>query len=251
MDVARPRAGEEQRQLRDVLRLADTAQAALAQRLGAHLLNCLALRLGELLRELLVALGLRLPGVNDVNIDVVAVAERGEPLGKIRHRRVDRATDQEFRPRRARGAADDVDDIAVRLLEQRPEQPRQPHRGMKLEREAVGPGLVRLLEELAALGGAGTIDQHVAALEALIDACEHLLAGGNLAQIAGDGHRLGAARSGDHFRRFGEIGRARCRQNGLRALARKRHRDGPADAAAAPADDDDFSFEFLRHWRLP
>ena len=81
MDVARPRAGEEQRQLRDVLRLADTAQAALAQRLGAHLLNCLALRLGELLRELLVALGLRLPGVNDVNIDVVTVAERGEALG--------------------------------------------------------------------------------------------------------------------------------------------------------------------------
>ena len=54
-------------------------------------------------------------GMDDVDIDVVAVAERGEALGEIRHRRVDRAADQEIRPRRARGAADDVDDVAVRL----------------------------------------------------------------------------------------------------------------------------------------
>ena len=128
---------------------------------------------------------------------------------------------------------------------------RQPHRGVELEREAVGPGLVRLLEEFSAFGRAGIVDQHVAALEALVHLGEHLLAAGKRAQIAGNRHRRRPARRGDRLRAFGEIGRVRRRQHGLRALAREGGRDGPADAAAAAADDDDFSLEFSRHWLPP
>ncbi len=109
--MARPRAAQKQRQLGDVLGLADAAQAALDQRLVAHLLHRLVLRLGELREQLLDAVGLRLAGMDDVDVDVVAVAERGEALGEIGEGRVDRAADQEVRSRRARGAADDIDDL--------------------------------------------------------------------------------------------------------------------------------------------
>ncbi len=51
---------------------------------------------------------------------------------------------------------------------------RQPHRAEELERVAVEPGLVRQFEEIARAGGARVVDQDVAALEALIDALEHL-----------------------------------------------------------------------------
>ena len=67
-------AGQEHRQLGDVLRLADAAQAALAQRLLAHLLGRLVLRLGELLEQLHDAVGFGLAGMDDVDVDVVAVA---------------------------------------------------------------------------------------------------------------------------------------------------------------------------------
>ena len=93
VDMARPRVAQKYREFRHVPRLANAAQAALAQRLGEHLLHGLALRIGELLRELFVALGLRLPGMDDVDVDVVAVAERRKALGEIGDRRVDRPAD--------------------------------------------------------------------------------------------------------------------------------------------------------------
>jgi hypothetical protein len=142
-------------------------------------------------------------------------------------------------------------DIAMRDLEQRPEQLGQPHRGVEFQREAVAPGLVRQIEELAALGGASIVDQHVAALEAVADLRKKIFASGKLAQVAfhrqrrrssGRCHRLGAG---------GKIGRVGGRQYGLRALARKSGRNGAADAAAASGDDDDLSFELARHGFLP
>src|SRR5665647_1715414 len=48
LDVAGPRAAQKQRQLGDILGLADAAQAALDQRLLANLFHRLVLRLGEL-----------------------------------------------------------------------------------------------------------------------------------------------------------------------------------------------------------
>ena len=166
------------------------------------------------------------------------------PLAKFAERRIHRAADQEFRARRARGAADDVDDVAMRCLEQRPEQPRQPHRGVKLQREAVGPGLVRQLEEFAALGRAGIVDQHVAALEPLVDRGEHLLAAGQRAQVAGNGHRRRPAGGGDRLRAFGEIGRAGRRQHQFarprarrrRAIARPMPRLPPLTTTTLPSN---------------
>ncbi len=129
--------------------------------------------------------------------------------------------------------------------------PRQPHRGVELEREAVGPGVVRLIEKLAAFGRAGIIDQHVAALEALVDLGEDLLTGRERAQVAGNGHRLRPASAGDRLGPFDEICRIGRRQHALRTLARECRGYRPADAAATAADDHDFSLEFLRHSSAP
>jgi len=59
--------------------------------------------------------------------ETVALAELGQALGKVRHGGVDGGADQEFCTRGAGGAADDVDDMAVGFLEQRPQQPSHPH----------------------------------------------------------------------------------------------------------------------------
>ena len=209
----------------------------------------LALRFGKLREKLLDPLGLGLAGVNHVDVDVVAIAERREALGEIREGRIDRTADQKIRARRACGAADNINDVAVRFLQQRPERLREPHCAVKFQRKAVGPGVVRLFKKLAALGGAGIVDQYVAALEAIIDLGEDLLAALKRAQVAGDRHRRRGTRAGNRLRRFGEVRRIRRRQHGLRALAREGDRNRPADTAAAATDDDHFSFEFLRHRR--
>src|SRR5262245_421075 len=65
--------------------------------------------------------------MNDVDVDVIAIAELRQALGKIGHRRVDRAADQKFGIGSACGAPDDVDDASLRGLQQRPEQPGEPH----------------------------------------------------------------------------------------------------------------------------
>src|SRR5262249_49474104 len=70
---------------------------------GPHLIDRLVLRLCELLEQLLDPAGLRLAGVDDIDINVITVVECSEAFGEICHRRVDRTADQEIRPWRARG----------------------------------------------------------------------------------------------------------------------------------------------------
>ena len=189
--------------------------------------------------------------MDDVDVDVVAVAQADEAFREIGEGGVDRATDQEFRPGRARRAADDVDDAAMRRLQERPEQPRHAHRAEELEREAVGPCLVGKRQEIAAARRARIVDEHVAAAEARVDLGMDLLAALERTQIGGDRHRRRPAGRGDDFRAFGQIGRVRCRQHRLRALAREGRSDGAADAAAAAGDDDDLAGEFVCHAMPP
>jgi len=163
------------------------------------------LRLCELLEQLLDPAGLRLAGVDDIDINVITVAECSEAFGEICHRRVDRTADEEIRPWRARGTTDDIDDIAMDLLEQRPEQPRKPDGGVEFQRKAVGPQGIRLLEKIATEGRSGTVDQNVATFEVLVDSGEDLLAGFQRAQIAGDRHRLRATSRSDRVSALGEI----------------------------------------------
>jgi hypothetical protein len=98
---------------------------------------------------------------------------------------------------------------------------------------------------------AGVADQHVAALEALADLGEHLLAAGERAQVASDRHRLRRAGLvgvlGNFLGGLGERRGVRRGKHGLRALLREARRDRLADAAARAADHDDLVLELSCH----
>ena len=136
--------------------------------------------------------------------------------------------------------------MTLRVLEQRPEQPAHPHAAEEFQRIAVEPGVIRQIEIVAGLGRAGGIDQDIAALEALLHTGEHLLAAFELAQVGGDRERRGAGLR-DRLARRRQVGLRRGGNHGLRALARERHGDGTADAAAAAGDHGDFSLELTWH----
>jgi hypothetical protein len=76
---------------------------------------------------------------------------------------------------------------------------------------------------------------------------EQLLAGIQLAQVAGTNHRLGRAAVLDRLGRSREIGRGGRRQHQARALARERLGDGASNAAAAARDDHNFPAKFTWH----
>src|SRR5689334_9606387 len=108
LDVPGFLAGEKHSEVRDILRLADAAGAAFDDRFLSHLRRRFSLRLAELLEQGDDTIGLDHARVNDIDVDVVAVAHRGDALGEIGKGGIDRAADQEIRSGRARRAADDV-----------------------------------------------------------------------------------------------------------------------------------------------
>src|SRR6476620_297289 len=127
LNVARLLRAEEQRQRGDILRLAEPAQPILDGGLLLQLVDRLAGRLRALLEELIEALGLGRARMNDVDVDAVLLALLRQRLGEIAHRGVDRSTDRKIGAGRARRAAADVDDNAVRRLQHRPERAAHPH----------------------------------------------------------------------------------------------------------------------------
>src|SRR4029077_1017524 len=114
--------------------------------------------------------------MDDIDVDAVALAELRQRLGEISHRRIDRRTDREIGPRRARCAAADIDDETLGGLEHRPKQPAHAHAAEELERIAIEPRLVRQIGEIAGSRRAGRAHQYVAAVEFVLHAVEHLLA---------------------------------------------------------------------------
>ena len=69
--------------------------------------------------------------------------------------------------------------MALCDLEQRPEQPGQPHRGEIFERKAIDKSLVWQVEKVAGARATGVVDEDVAAVEALLGLGENLLAAVN------------------------------------------------------------------------
>src|SRR5215470_16305250 len=163
LNVACALGTKKQRQHRDILRLAQARQAVLGDERSAYLFDRAAARLGPLLEQLLDALSLSHTRQDRVDVHSVALAQAREPLGEVVHGRVDRAADQELRVGRARGSADDVDDVPVRALEHWPEQAAKANAAEELEREAVLPRLLGKSEERARTRGACRVDQDVAA----------------------------------------------------------------------------------------
>src|SRR6476619_7898959 len=104
LDVARTLGTQEQRQRGDVLGLAEAARVVLDESLGPQLLDRLAERRRALLAQLLLPLGIGIAGVNDVHVDVVAIAELGQAFGKVGHGGIARAANKELGIRGARGA---------------------------------------------------------------------------------------------------------------------------------------------------
>src|SRR5215472_10372395 len=184
LDVPSALGAQKQRERRDVLGLAEAARVALGERLRAQLVDRPTQRRRALPAQLLLPLGVGIAGMNDVDVDVIAIAELRQALGKVGDRRVDRAADQKFGIGGACGAPDDVDDASLRSLQHRPEQPGEPHAAEELQREAVEPDRIGQIQERARARRARVVDEHVATLEAFVDAAEQLLARLELAQTA-------------------------------------------------------------------
>src|SRR5262249_33474082 len=134
------------------------------------------------------AVGLHHAGMDDIHIDIVAIADGGESLGEIRKGRVHRPADQEVGSRRSCRRPDDVDDASVRRLEQRPEQPRQPHGREIFQSKSIGERIVRKFEKITTTRCTGIVDKDVAAFEFFVDCLEQLLAAGKRPQIPGNRH---------------------------------------------------------------
>src|SRR5262245_64215831 len=122
------RTRQKQLNLIYIVGLANAARAAFSETVLACLLRRGVVGLGELLEQRDDAVGLHHARVDDVDVDVVAIADSGKPLCKIRKGGVHRAADQKIRSRRFGRRAYNVDDTSMRCLEQWPEQPRQAHR---------------------------------------------------------------------------------------------------------------------------
>src|SRR6185312_12784315 len=199
VDVRAALGAEEGHQLRDVFGLCDAANARFLNRALDRVFARNIRGLCARFRKLEEPFGFGGAGMNDIHIHAVALAEIGEPFGKIRERPVDRAADQEILVRRACGAAHDIDDIPFRRFQHRPEQPREADGREEFQREAVMPFFVIEVEEVAGLGGARAVHERVAASETRRDEFEQSFAFFELLEIARAGEGGGAAGLADGF----------------------------------------------------
>jgi hypothetical protein len=172
LDVPRALGAQEQRERGDVLRLAEAAHVALAERLGTQFVDRPPQRRRALAAQLFLPLGVGIAGMNDVDVDVIAIAELRQALGEIGHRRIDGPADQELGIGRAGRAPDDVDHASLRSLQQRPEQPGESHATEEFQREAVEPDRIGQVQECPGTRRARIIDKHVTTAEALVHAVE-------------------------------------------------------------------------------
>ena len=132
-------------------------------------------------------------------------------------------------------------DRAAPLLEQRPGGAGEPHMGEEFQRVAVFPIGVGEIEEIAALGGAGIVDENVEPAELALDLldqfCRRVLA----AQID-DGDAGAAALLADGGRDLFERLFVAAGQHHVAAFGRQRQRDATTDAAARSGHQRDLAF---------
>src|SRR5258707_8712888 len=237
LDVARAIGAQEEGQRRNVLGLAEPAHVAFGQRLGAQLVDRPAQGRRALPAQLVLPLGVGITGMNDVDVDIIAITELRQALGKVTAALT--APPIKNSASGVRAAPPTIlTTLPWRSLQQRPEQAREPHAAEEFQREAVEPDRIGQFQERARARCARVVDEHVATLEALVGALEQLLARLELAQIAGDGERRRPLRR-DRLGGGGEILLGGGGQHGLRTHARECERDAAADPAGGPRNDDD------------
>ena len=149
---------------------------------------------------------------------------------------------------RAAGAAD-RNQRTVPFFQKRPGGARQPHMGEEFQRIAVFPIGVGKVEEIAALGGAGIVDQNIEPAELAPGLVDQLFRRGLLAQIQ---HRDARSASGfaDRLGDFIKRRRVAAGQHHVAAFGRERQRDAAADAAARSGHQRDLTLQSQFHFLL-
>ena len=118
--------------------------------------------------------------MNAIDLNAFGFAAVGKAFGEAGHRRIDRTADGEFRGGLARAGAADRNQRTVSRLQKRPGGAGQTHMGEEFQRIAVFPVGVGKLEEVAALGGAGIVDQNVEPAELALGLLDELFRRGLL-----------------------------------------------------------------------
>jgi len=139
--MTRALRAKEQGQRRDIVDLADPADPAFRQGCRAQFVNRLAGCGSALRQQFLLPLSGRVAGVDHVDVTPSRMPSVTAP-GEIRDRCVDGPTDQKVCIRRARRTTDDIQHVSLRRLEQRPEQPREPHSGKIFQRKSIEEGCI-------------------------------------------------------------------------------------------------------------
>ena len=194
----------------------------------------------------LQALGGNRAGVDRAHPHPVLKAAVSEHLGQVHEARIDRAADGKLGRPGAPADADDVHDRPLRLHEVRPGRAGAAHAAEELEREAILPVGLRKLQEVAALGGTGIVDQRVEAGEARQRKVDQLLRRLGQAQVERQGRALRATGRSHLSQR---ISRARG-DHEAHALAGEAQRDRLADAPAGAGDDAHLALQSTFHRRL-
>src|SRR5689334_5878685 len=105
--------------------------------------------------------GLDDAGMDAVYAHAIGLAAIGEAFAEGGNGGIDRAADREFGGGLASAGAADRDERPAPLLEQRPGGAGEPDMGEEFQRVTVFPIGVGETQEIAALGGAGIVDQNI------------------------------------------------------------------------------------------
>ncbi len=234
MDMARLVAAQEGDKGRRVLGLAKAPDALGLHPLGTNLVDAAVLVTRPRFQKLLQPLGLGLAGIDPVHIHVILKTLTGQRLAEIRQRRIDRAANHEFGVRRARRAADNHHDSAMRGDKRWPEQARKSDPGVEFQGKAVDEISIILVREYAAPGGAGAVNKDIAATKCLVVRLERREAAVKRAKIGGMRHDPAVRLRGDGFCRRLAMRRIAAGNHDIRAVPRQPRGNGKPDTPRSP-----------------
>jgi len=223
----------------------------------------------SLATELRADLGLRLSGPLDLGADApplplgldqrrmdavdpnaILLAEVGEALGEGGDGGVDRAADGESPLRPSPAGSADRDQRAAALLQKRPGRAREPHMGEKFQRITIFPIGIGQRQEIAALGGAGIVDQNVESAEFAPHRRDQRLDCARLAQVERH-HRNLASFAADRLRNVVERACVTTGEHEIAALLGESESDAAADAATRSGHERDLSLQAKLHSATP
>src|SRR3954468_11894552 len=177
------RGSQERDQRADVLDLAEPADAELLTVVFAHGVLAAAGALHGLAEAPPQPFGLDAARIDGVDLHAVGFADVGHGLAEGDAGGVHRAADGERRLRLLAADSGDADERALLRFQERPGLAGEPDVGEEFQRKAVGPFGVGQLEEVAALGGAGVVDEDVEPSEFAAHRLDQRLFGAFLAEV--------------------------------------------------------------------